>query len=234
MLWTLSLGLMIGMQHALEADHVAAVSCIAAREKSVRRIVRHGAVWGVGHTVTLMLVAGGALLLGASLPDRFSLYLEALVGVMLFALGSHVLYRLIRERVHFHRHRHADGTVHLHAHSHGGAPARPHAPGHDHAHPAGLPWRTLLIGMTHGLAGSAALLVLTAAGLQSPWTGALYVLMFGIGSILGMAVLSALMAVPLAWTAKAMTWTHRGLQGLAGGATAMLGLWIAADCVTRL
>ncbi|MEQ8831347.1 MAG: urease accessory protein [Alphaproteobacteria bacterium] len=234
MLWTLSLGLMIGMQHALEADHVAAVSCIAAREKSVRRIVRHGAVWGVGHTVTLMLVAGGALLLGASLPDRFSLYLEALVGIMLFALGSHVLYRLIRERVHFHRHRHADGTVHLHAHSHGGAPARPHAPGHDHDHPAGLPWRTLLIGMTHGLAGSAALLVLTAAGLQSPWTGALYVLMFGVGSILGMAVLSALMAVPLAWTAKAMTWTHRGLQGLAGSATAMLGLWIAADCVTRL
>ncbi|MDW3204859.1 MAG: sulfite exporter TauE/SafE family protein [Alphaproteobacteria bacterium] len=236
MLWTLSLGLMIGMQHALEADHVAAVSCIAARERSVRKIVRHGAVWGVGHTVTLMLVAGGAILLGASLPDRFAVALEMLVGVMLVALGIHVLVRLIRERVHFHRHRHSDGTVHLHAHSHDQdiTAGAPHLPAHDHDHPQGLPWRTLAIGMTHGLAGSAALLVLTAAGLQSPWMGVLYVLLFGVGSVLGMAVLSALMAVPLAWTARAMTWTHRGLQGLAGGATAALGLWIAVESVGRL
>lgn len=236
MLWTLSLGLMIGMQHALEADHVAAVSCIAARERSVRKIVRHGAVWGVGHTVTLMLVAGGAILVGASLPDRFAAFLEMLVGVMLVALGTHVLYRLVRERVHFHRHRHSDGTVHLHAHSHGNdlPTDAPHMPKHDHDHPSGLPWRTLLIGMTHGLAGSAALLVLTAAGLESPAMGVLYVLLFGIGSVLGMAILSALMAVPLAWTAKALTWTHRGLQGLAGSATAVLGLWIAFESFSRI
>lgn len=230
MLWTMTLGLLIGMQHALEADHVAAVSCIASRERSFRRIVRHGAVWGVGHTLTLILFAGGAILLGAGLPDSFALALEGLVGLMLAGLGGHVLFRLMREKVHFHRHRHQDGTEHFHAHRHGTETGN-HAAGqaHDHEHPSGLPWRSLLVGMTHGMAGSAALLVLAAAGLQSPAEGLAYVALFGIGSIAGMALLSALMAVPLAWSARTLTWAHRGLQGVAGGATLIFGLWIAGN-----
>ena len=86
-----------------------------------------------------------------------------------------------------------------------------------------FPWRTLLVGMVHGLAGSAALLVLAAASISDPATGILYVGLFGIGSILGMALLSAAMAVPLIWTAKAMTWAYRSLQAAAGVITA--GPW---------
>ena len=220
----LLLGLAMGMQHALEADHVAAVSSIVARYRSVGRIVRHGAVWGIGHTVTLMAVAGLAALGGFAIGENTAAWLEGAVGVMLVLLGGHVIWRLLRDRVHFHMHRHDGGTVHLHAHSHAGQPARAHGFDHDHEHPRGLPLRALLVGMMHGLAGSAALVVLTASTIRDPATGLLYVLLFGLGSVAGMAALSALIAVPLAWTARALTAANRLLQGAIGGASVALGL----------
>jgi len=220
----LLLGLLVGMRHALEADHIAAVSCIVARERSVRRIVAHGAVWGLGHTLTLMVVAGGVLLFGRALAPQFAIWLEFAVGVMLVLLGGHLLVCLARERVHYHLHRHGDGTVHVHAHSHAGQ-GRPHDPiRHEHAHPAGLPVRTLLVGMTHGMAGSAALVVLAASAVGSPALGIAYVAVFGFGSVAGMAALSAVIAVPLARAAATLTWTGRALQGAIGLATLLLGM----------
>lgn len=222
----LFLGLLMGMQHALEADHVAAVSSVVSHARSARRIVRHGVVWGVGHTLTLGLVAGLAVVTGWAISDRLSIWLEGAVGVMLVLLGVHVLYRLGRDRVHFHMHRHDDGAIHLHAHSHAGEAARAHGFRHEHEHPQGLPVRTLLVGMMHGLAGSAALVVLTASTIDDPLTGLLYVVLFGVGSIMGMAALSALIAVPLVWTAKALTAVNRLLQGSVGAATAALGIYV--------
>jgi len=145
----LGLGFLLGMQHALEADHIAAVSSIAARRTHVGDIVKHGLTWGLGHTVTLFAIAGAAILLGP---------LEAAVGIMLLGLGAHVLWRLWRDRLHFHKHRHDDGTVHIHAHSHAGETVAHVRATHAHAH--GFRWRTLLVGLMHGMAGSAALLVL--------------------------------------------------------------------------
>ncbi len=153
----LLLGLLIGMQHAMEADHVAAVSSIATGSRSVRRIATHGAVWGFGHTLTLVAVTGAVILLGTTLNETLTLGLELAVGIMLILLGGHVLYRLWRERIHFHSHRHGDGNVHFHAHSHRDEPVRHDPANHDHPHARRLPWRTLLVGMTHGMAGSAAL-----------------------------------------------------------------------------
>ncbi len=223
----LLLGLMIGMQHALEADHVAAVSSIAARQSSIRKIVTHGAVWGIGHTVTLMLVAGSIIGFGFVLNDTLASWLELIVGVMLIGLGGNLVYLLIKERVHFHRHRHDDGIRHFHAHSHRDETA-PHNPdAHAHAHSHKLPVRTLLVGMMHGMAGSAALVVLTAATVHSVPLGLGYVVLFGIGSIFGMAALSALIAVPLTWSAKALTWANSGLQGAIGLATVILGVAVA-------
>jgi ABC-type nickel/cobalt efflux system permease component RcnA len=231
----LLLGLLIGMQHALEADHVAAVASIAARQRSLGRIVAHGAVWGLGHTVTLMAVAGAAVLLGLHLAPALAGWLEAAVGVMLVLLGGQLLLRLWRDRVHFHSHRHADGRAHFHAHAHRDEPVghdRAHAGmPHNHDHPRGLPWRTLLIGMVHGMAGSAALLVLTAATVADPWLGLGYVTLFGLGSIAGMAALSAVIAVPLGYTARALTWANRAIQGLIGAGTTALGLVIVARTV---
>ena len=231
----LLLGLFIGMQHALEADHVAAVSAIAARETSVRRIVTHGTVWGLGHTVTLMVVAGGAVAFGLALDNALAGWLELLVGLMLVGLGLHLGIRLLRDRIHFHRHHHPGGTTHWHAHSHRGEDL-PHDPRrHDHDHPRltlrslplrSLPLRSLIVGMMHGMAGSAALLVLTAASVASVPVGLGYVLLFGVGSILGMAALSTVIAIPLAWSARALTWGNRVLQGGVGLATVMLGFFV--------
>src|SRR5579872_4101502 len=118
MFGVLWLGFLLGMQHALEADHVAAVSSIAARRTDVRDIVKHGLTWGLGHTLTLFVFGGAAILIGQAIPERFSRPLETAVGVMLVGLGAHVLWRMKRDRVHFHLHRHGDGTQHVHAHSH--------------------------------------------------------------------------------------------------------------------
>lgn len=225
----LLLGLLIGMQHALEADHIAAVSSIAARQSSLRRIVTHGAVWGVGHTLTLMGFAGAAIVFGFTIGDQLAGWLEFAVGVMLVGLGAHLIWRLMRDRIHFHGHRHRDGTWHVHAHSHRGEQGRHAELPHDHEHPQGLAWRTLAVGMMHGMAGSAALLILTASTVNDPWVGFGYVVLFGLGSVAGMAALSAVIAVPLTWSARALTWANRGLQGTIGVGTAALGLMVMAE-----
>src|SRR5260370_10964800 len=115
MLW---LGFLLGMQHALEADHIAAVSSIAVRRTDVGDIVKHGLTWGLGHTLTLFAFAGAAILLGHAIPETIARPIETAVGIMLVGLGAHVLWRLWRDRVHFYRHCHGDGTGHFHAPSH--------------------------------------------------------------------------------------------------------------------
>jgi hypothetical protein len=218
----LGLGFLLGMQHALEADHIAAVSSIAARRTHVGDIVKHGLTWGLGHTLTLFAFAGAAILLGHAIPEPLARPIETAVGVMLVGLGAHVLWRLWRDRVHFHRHGHGDGTVHIHAHSHAGETASHISAVHAHAH--GFRWRTLLVGLMHGMAGSAALLVLAVSQASSPGAGLGYVALFGIGSMIGMGALSAVIAVPLAVSARWLTWANRGLQGAVGILTIAIGL----------
>jgi ABC-type nickel/cobalt efflux system permease component RcnA len=222
----LGLGFLLGMQHALEADHIAAVSSIAARRSDIGDIVKHGLTWGLGHTLTLFVFAGAAILLGHAIPENWSRPLETAVGIMLVGLGAHVLWRLWRDRVHFHRHSHGDGTVHLHAHSHARETAKetvPHVRArHEHAH--GFRWRTLLVGLLHGMAGSAALLVLAVTQAASPAIGLFYVALFGIGSMIGMGALSTVIAVPLAASARWLTVANRGLQGAVGVITIAIGV----------
>lgn len=217
----LGFGFVLGMQHALEADHIAAVSSIAARRTNVGDIVKHGLTWGLGHTLTLFVFAGAAILLGHAIPEHLSRPLEVAVGVMLVGLGAHVLWRLWRERVHFHQHRHGDGTEHFHLHSHAADPV-PHLRS-SHAHQHGFRWRTLLVGLMHGMAGSAALLVLAVTQAASPAYGLLYVLLFGIGSMLGMGALSTVIAVPLVVSARWLTVANRTLQGVVGVVTIAIG-----------
>jgi cytochrome c biogenesis protein CcdA len=224
----LGLGFLLGMQHALEADHIAAVSSIAARRTHIGDIVRHGLTWGLGHTLTLFVFAGAAILLGHAIPEQFARPIETAVGIMLVGLGAHVLWRLWRDRVHFHRHGHGDGTVHIHAHSHAGETvAHARAP---HAHAHGFRWRTLLVGLMHGMAGSAALLVLAVSQAANPAVGLGYVALFGIGSMVGMGALSTLIAVPLAVSARWLTRVNSGLQGVVGVVTIAIG--VVTICTT--
>jgi cytochrome c biogenesis protein CcdA len=221
MFGVLSLGFLLGMQHALEADHIAAVSSIAARRTEVRDIVKHGLTWGLGHTLTLFAFAGAAILLGQAIPDTLARPLETAVGLMLIGLGGHVLWRLWRDRVHFHAHGHGDGTSHIHLHSHVDESIPYRASAHQHGH--GFRWRSLLVGLMHGMAGSAALLVLAVSQGPNPAAAMVYVLLFGLGSMLGMGALSVAIAVPLAVSARWLTSANRGLQGAVGAITVAIG-----------
>src|SRR6266576_1944216 len=225
----LGLGFLLGMQHALEADHIAAVSSIAARRTHLGDIVKHGLTWGLGHTLTLFVFAGAAILLGRAIPEHFARPLETAVGIMLLGLGAHLLWRLWRDRVHFHKHRHDDGTVHIHAHSHAGETVAHVRAAHAHAH--GFRWRTLLVGLMHGMAGSAALLVLTVSQASSPAVGLGYVALFGVGSMIGMGALSTVIAEPLVVSARSLTWANRGLQGAVGLATVAIGIMTVVETV---
>ena len=221
----LLLGFMIGMQHAFEADHLAAVSALVSRKRGIREMGRHGAIWGIGHTVALVALGGLVLLSPWTLPESFEPALELIVGVMLIGLGGHLLVRLWRDRVHIHVHQH-DDEVHLHAHSHRGDP-EPHTESqHHHGHPD-HGWRTLVVGLTHGAAGSAALTVFVAASLESAAVGIVYLMLFGLGSILGMAALSAAIAVPLTATATRLTWANRAIQVTVAVVSIGIGLRLA-------
>ncbi len=231
----LFVGFLIGMQHALEADHLAAVSSMSAQKTGLRAFTRHGVFWGIGHALMLVLIAGSAILLKFTMSDQFSSLLEAGVGVMLIALGANVLWRLKQNNVHFHVHEHDNAKRHIHAHSHDGDQQVPHHLNpHTHVHSEGLPWRTFAVGLMHGVAGSAALIVLTAATLQSPIWGIFYIILFGIGSIAGMALLSVAIALPMTYAAKSVDWAHRGLQLCVGIATLAIGAHLVFASTTSI
>lgn len=219
----LLLGLLLGMRHALDADHLAAVATLVTRSRSVGQTALQGLAWGAGHTLTLLLFGGAVLVLGLALPERAALALELAVGVMLVFLGADVLYRLVRGRVHFHAHRHADGEAHFHAHAH--REETEHDPErHEHGH--GFPMRALLVGMVHGMAGSAALILLSLEALHSPAWGLVYIALFGIGSIAGMAVLSVVIALPIRLTSGRLDRAHGVLSALLGLGTVLIGCYV--------
>ncbi|MDA1090173.1 MAG: urease accessory protein [Proteobacteria bacterium] len=226
MLSIFALGFLIGLRHTLEADHVAAVATLTTQTASVRQAVPLGLLWGAGHTLSLGCFGLASLLLGAALPQDLALYLELAVGVMLIGLGADVLIRMIRQRIHFHAHRHHGGVVHFHAHGH----EQNHNRDHDHIHlrgPAGaLRLRAFLIGIMHGMAGSAVLVVLTLQAVPSVTAGLGYIALFGAGSIFGMAALSAAIAWPLAHWGRPLSWLHNTARVGTGVLTIGLGIAI--------
>lgn len=228
----LVLGFLIGVRHAFEPDHMAAVAALANSKTTMRQAIRQGAVWGLGHTLTLFAVCGVVLAMNVTLSEQLAAYLEAAVGFMLVLLGADVVRRVYRDRIHFHAHDHADGVTHFHAHSHKGEQAEAHDPGdHDHEHESRFPYRFLFVGLMHGMAGSAALIVLAVQASESILQGLLYVTLFGIGSIAGMGLFSAIITIPMR-SAQALTWTHNGLHLAIGAGTVALGLFTVVESLS--
>ena len=226
----LALGFLIGMQHALEADHLAAVGTMAVGGRASKcGLALRGAVWGLGHTITLFAICTAVILMGLTLTDRMAAALEFGVGVMLVLLGADVIRRMRAGRVHFHVHAHEGGRPHLHAHSHQGGTMSHSRDAHDHRHPAGFPLRALIVGLVHGAAGSAGLLALAVAATQEPWAAAGYVAVFGVGSLLGMAALSFVAAWPLGAAERHAKWVHRGLSLGAAALAILLGVDVMAE-----
>lgn len=225
MVSVLGLGFLVGMRHAIEADHAAAVATLATKNYSVANTLKQGLTWGLGHTITLLLFGSMVFLLEAAVPERLANWLELAVGVMLVGLGSDVLRKIIQGRIHIHVHQHLHQPPHLHAHSHGGE-INHQTTDHHHSHSTAFPYRALFVGLMHGMAGSAALILLTLQQTVSPLQGIIYIATFGLGSMLGMATLSMVIAIPLRYSSRSIRWLHNGLQVSIGALTIVLGLML--------
>ncbi len=212
------LGLLLGFQHALDPDHLIAVSTIVSEQKSFKWASLIGAFWGLGHTATLFIVGLAVIGLRVTIPPRAALGLEFLVAVMLMILGINVLRRSFgAERVHLHTHTHNPKT-HSHFHVHE-TPQQDHG----HGHPFQAMRRPFFVGAIHGLAGSAALMLLVLSTIPSPLGGLAYIVIFGVGSVGGMLVLSSLISLPFILTAQRFTYINRWVRVVAGLASVVFG-----------
>lgn len=241
------LGFFLGMRHATDADHVVAVTTIVSRYRSVRGAGLIGAAWGLGHTLTILSVGGAIVALGWAIPRRLELSMEFAVAMMLVGLGLWNL-RGVRAwwaaaravgpgaEVHVHTHRHGD-YVHTHADV-GNAAGHPHLA--DATPLARLDrWfgrfggyqllRPLVIGVVHGLAGSAAAALLVLAIIQDPMWAMAYLALFGAGTIAGMMLITAALALPVAWTGGRARWAPGALRAGAGVLSIGFGLFLAYE-----
>lgn len=225
----LTFGFLLGLKHAIEADHVAAVSTVASEQSSILRSSIVGAWWGIGHTVSLLAVGTAIVLFHIEISDRLSLGFEFLVGLVLIALGANVLLRLWRGgHLHMHVHQHG-GRVHAHPHLHD---SRTASALNSH-HGFKLQRRPIMIGMIHGLAGSGALMLLVLSTIRQPAEALLYVLIFGVGSTGGMMVMSALVGLPARLTARRFARANAILRGAAGAFSVLLGLFLICEIGLR-
>jgi ABC-type nickel/cobalt efflux system permease component RcnA len=219
----LAIGLVFGLKHAVEADHIAAVSTIVSERKSVLASSLVGGLWGLGHTISLLIAGVAVLLLHVKIGERTALALEFCVALMLIALGVSALRKLRRGgKLHLHAHHHGD-RAHFHPHIHDGP--NESAP-HTH-HGLQLSARPLLVGMVHGLAGSAALMLLVLSTISSPAVGLAYIGVFGVGSIGGMIAMSALVSLPVHLTAGHFNRANKVVRTLAAIFSLGLGLFMA-------
>ena len=218
----LGLGLILGLRHALDPDHIAAVSTIVSESRSVRRSSLIGTCWGLGHTISLLIAGVLVMALKVQIPDRLGLWMEFAVALMLILLGLKAVLKPLREwKLHVHRHTH-DGSSHSHVHLH--RPGEVHA--HQHRHLFDLGARPFFVGMVHGMAGSAALTLLVLATIPSAVAGLIYIIVFGLGSVGGMLLMSSLISLPFVLTRKRFKVLSEGLQVVVGLFSLSFGLFL--------
>lgn len=226
----LGLGLVFGLKHATEADHVVAVSTIVSEHRNLWRAALVGGLWGAGHTASLIVVGVIVLALRVAVPERVAAWLEFCVALMIIGLGANALIRALRGRTTMHLHRHShDGAAHTHVHFHETESEHAdHAAQHSHA-VSRIGIKPLLVGAMHGLAGSAALTLLVLTQLGSFALGMLYLFVFGVGSIGGMLLMSGLIGLPFALSARRFSRFSNILQTCAGLLSIAFGLWYAYE-----
>jgi cytochrome c biogenesis protein CcdA len=242
-----ALGFFLGMRHATDPDHVIAVSTIVSRYRSPRHAALIGMAWGFGHTLTILTVGTGIILLGWVIPARVGLSLELSVGLMLIVLGALTLKgALLRVGesaaetssedgvTHTHTHRHGD-YIHSHVHHH-----------HPDTHPHGADqtplarldrrlggvrlyqlFRPFVVGVVHGLAGSAAVALLVLAAIGNSWWAIAYLAVFGLGTVAGMMGVTAMVAWPFAYAGAPRHRLQRGLRLVSGVVSLVFGLVLA-------
>jgi len=192
----LGVGLALGVRHAADGDHVVAVTAIAARHRRVGPAALVGVFWGLGHTLTIFAVGGLIILLNLAVPPRVGLALEFLVGIALVVVGA------------------------LNVAGTGGFVSAGSPDG-------GVPsWRAFVVGLVHGLAGSAAVALLVLATVGDPWAGCAYLLVFGLGTIVGMMLITFAFASPVALLARRFRWSGSGLRLVTGMLSVAFGAYV--------
>ncbi len=230
----LGLGLVFGLKHATEVDHVIAVSTIVSEHRNILRSALVGGLWGIGHTASLVVVGAIVLALRIAVPESVANWLEFGVALMIIGLGASALLRVLRGRkdVHVHTHTH-DSVPHSHIHFHDGGAEHPieqSLPLASHSHlPTRIGFKPLVVGAVHGLAGSATLTLLVLTQISSALLGMAYLAVFGFGSIFGMLLMSGLVGLPFAFSARKLTGFNHGLQTAAGLLSIGFGLWYAYE-----
>jgi sulfite exporter TauE/SafE len=192
------LGLLLGLRHATDADHVVAVTAIVSRERTLRRAGAIGALWGIGHSLTVLAVGGSIVAFRLVIPPRVGLGLEFAVALMLILLGFANL-----------RHTHAEVIA-----------------------PSGT-WRPLLVGTVHGLAGSAAVALLVLATITETSAALGYLAVFGLGTIVGMMIVTVMLAAPALYAASRVHRLQRGIRLAAGALSVVFGVLLARELVVE-
>jgi hypothetical protein len=217
----LLLGFVLGLRHALDVDHLAAVSTIVSERRSFWSSSLIGMLWGLGHTAALLAAAVAVIALHLEIPERVTHVLELGVCAMLVGLGVNLLRTLwTGGTLHHHVHTH-DGVVHVHPHV--------HRPGEAtvHEHRSAIGRKPFFVGLVHGLAGSGALMLAVLATIPAPGLALAYVGVFGVGSVGGMVAMSVLLALPLALTAERFGRAEVALRASAAVASIVIGIALA-------
>ena len=223
LLAALVLGILLGSKHSLDPDHVVAVSTIVSEYKNPLRSFWVGISWGLGHTTTLLIIGIVIIALRLTIPERVALLFEFAVGVMLVGLGIQVIYSFRKKKVHQHAHGHEE-EAHHHFHSHSKSPE--HVPEHHDTHGIGKPFlrrKSYVIGLVHGMAGSAALTLLVLASIESPIAGLVYILLFGLGSVLSMGIMTVIIGLPFVMSAGRLPNLNRTIQFAVGSLSILFG-----------
>ena len=200
------LGFLLGLRHATDADHVVAVTTFVARERSFGAAARIGAWWGVGHSLTVFVVGGALIAFRLVIPPRLGLGLEFGVALMLILLGFNNLRPSAA----------ASGEPHAHEHP-----------------PRFNGWRPLLVGVVHGLAGSAAVAILVLAAIPETAWALAYLAVFGVGTVVGMMLVTWLVAAPSVYAAQRVVRFQRGIRLAAGALSLAFGLLLARSIIVE-
>ncbi len=225
----LGIGLVLGFRHAFEPDHLAAVSTLATRQGSVFAACRLGLAWALGHTASVGAVVLAIIVANVRFPASLWPAAEVVVGLLLIGLGGTVISRYACGRWHLHAHRHGpEAGTHMYLHSHAGGHS------HVHGHPSADARRSLGFGLLHGLAGSAAILVLPVAAAPTRGAQLAYFSAFGAGTVLGMLAVSATLATAIRVASRRGERWARALHLTAAAASLVVGVLLAVRTMAEL
>ena len=232
-IYALTLGFLLGLKHATDADHVVAVSTIVNDSKSIWRGLWIGGSWGLGHTTPLLILGIIILLFKGTVMDKYESIapiLEVGVAFMLVFLGVQVIWKISTGKLHLHQHVHNDGS---HIHFHSSHQEENETPSNQRVEPIDIPnpyfrLKSFIIGIIHGLAGSAAVMLLLLPKIDSFWLGLGYILLFGAGTIISMCAITLILGLPFSMGQR-FKGINVTISGIAGCFSIMLGILITYD-----